>query len=109
MIFDIVSGFGDFLFSTEHFIFRQTLCLVNLIPNMETDMDGKSTAPTGWIDHTLMGFRIEHSHAHVNHIARGEKLPLFALRILVGKVFKGILALRDCIASIIQCYLIFFL
>ncbi len=30
MISDIVSRFGDFLFSADRFIFRQTLCLVNL-------------------------------------------------------------------------------
>ena len=51
-------------------------------------MHWETTAARGGVNHILAAFRVEHLHAHVNHVPWREVLPFFAFGGFTDEIFK---------------------
>ena len=90
LVVDVVGAAGGFFLGGEEVAFRQARVGEDFLPDMEDAVDGESAGAGGGVDQGFGFLGIEHFHAHVDGVARGEILALFAFAGFVDQVFEGL-------------------
>ena len=83
----ILAARGFFL-GGEEVAFGQPLFFHDLFPHVKNAVHRKTATSCGGVNKRFALRRVEHLHAHINHVARREILAFFTLARFIDEVFK---------------------